>query len=74
MNREELTIRWHNKPIDKLSSEEMRRALVEVLDHTMRPNQTETPPATFYPAFVTGMFVGGFFCFLAVAVLSGFGG
>lgn len=73
MNREELTIRWHNKPIDKLSSEEMRQALVEVLDHTLRPQRADAQSQSFFSTFVTGMLAGGFCCFLAVAVLFGLG-
>jgi len=74
MTTNECTIRWRNKPIDKLSTDEMRHALVEALDHTMRPQGGETSLQSFYPAFVTGMLAGGFFCFLAVVMLFGLGG
>jgi hypothetical protein len=74
MSREECTIHWRNKPIDKLSSEEMRRALVEALGHAIEPRSGEASAQAFYPGFITGMLAGGFFCFLAVVLLFGLGG
>ncbi len=75
MSTNECTIRWRNKPIDKLSSEEMRRALVEALDHTLQPARAEPQPSAqgFYSAFMTGMFAGGICCFVAVALVYGLG-
>ena len=74
MSTNECTIRWRNKPIDKLSIDEMRHALVEALDHTMQSGREDSSLQSFYPAFLGGMLAGGFFCFVAVAMMFGIGG
>lgn len=67
----DLTIRWRNKPLDKLTPEETRRALVDVLEQSIvRPDQA-TSLQSFYATFVGGMFAGAIFCLGAVALFFG---
>ena len=73
MTQDELTIRWRNKPLDRLSTDELRRALVDVLDQTINRSEDANPTQSFYAAFVCGMFAGAAFCFGALAIMHGFG-
>lgn len=70
MAHENMTIRWRNKPLDMLSPEETRRALVDVLEHAIVRPADATPLQPFYATFICGMLVGAVFCLAAVALAS----
>lgn len=70
MAHENMTIRWRNKPLDRLSPDELRRALVDVLEHAVIRPADQAPEQPFYATFVCGMLAGAVFCLAAVALAS----
>ena len=69
MVRDDMTIRWRDKPLDTLSRDEMRQALVDVLQHALlRPGEDNASTQPFFPTFVCGMAAGAAFCLLALAM------
>ena len=69
MKPQDMNIRWRNKPLDGLSRDELRMALVDVLDQTFARPEQATPLQSFYTTFACGMLAGGFFCFVALAIV-----
>lgn len=69
MTQQDMTIRWRNKPLDRLSADELRAALVEAIGQTIaRPGQGGETAQSFYATFVCGMLAGAFFCLSALAL------
>lgn len=74
MKFDECTISWRNKPLDRLSNDEMRTALIEALGHAVMSQPHSEPADAFYPTFIGGMIAGGVFCLGALLILHGISG
>lgn len=57
-------IHWKNRPIDRLSREELQQALADAVRHSLSP---ATPASSIHDSFLLGLFTGAGLAVLGLA-------